>query len=110
MVPIQAGAERTRCSLVVLERKDYAQSAAGVVLECEAVRAEQAGGMVLRGFKFAARRGRERFAPVEIGTRKPGPRTTELCHWGGKPPAATWQANVAWDTSGDTDVCAGRRA
>src|SRR6202030_1593867 len=54
-------AERTRCSLVVLERKGYAQSAAGVVLECAAVRAEQAGGTVLRGFKFAVRRGRERF-------------------------------------------------
>jgi hypothetical protein len=83
-------AERTRCSLVVLEQRVYAQSAAAVVLECEARGAEQSGGTVLRGFKFAVRRGRERFAPVEIGTRKPA--------------AATWQANTAWD------VGAGRRA
>lgn len=89
-------AERTRCSLVVLERKGYAQSVAGVVLECEAVRAERAGGTVLQGSKFAVRRGRERFAPVEIGTRKP--------------PMATWQADAAWDASACADVDAGRRA
>ena len=82
-------AERTQCSLIVLGKRTYAQSAAGVVLECEAVGADAAGentacGTVLRGFKFAARRGRERFAPVEIGTRKP--------------PAATWEANATWDT------------
>lgn len=83
-------AERTQCSLLVLGKRTYAQSAAGVVLECEAVRAEAAGeteqtpgGTVLRGFEFAVRRGRERFAPVEISTRKP--------------PAATWQAEAAWD-------------
>ena len=45
--------------------------------------AEQAGGTVLRGFEFTVRRGRERLAPMEITTRKP--------------PAATWQANAAWD-------------
>jgi hypothetical protein len=38
---------------------------------------------VLRGFEFTVRRERERSAPVEITTRKP--------------PAATWQANAAWD-------------
>lgn len=99
-------AERTRCSLVVLEQRIYAQSAAAVVLECEARGAEQSGGTVLRGFKFAVRRGRERFAPVEIGTRKPGSPTTEVGRWGGKPPAATWQVNAAWDVGVD----AGRRA
>jgi len=85
-------AERTRCCLVVVGQRPYAQSAAAVVLECELecepARAAAAGGCdtcgtVLRGFSFAVRRGRERFAPVEIGTRKP--------------PAATWQANAAWD-------------
>lgn len=76
-------AERTRCNLVVLGRRAYGQSAAAVVLECAARRAEQAGGAVLRGFEFMVRRERERSAPVEITTRKP--------------PAATWQANAAWD-------------
>jgi hypothetical protein len=109
-------AERTQCSLVVIGRRAYAQSAAGVVLECEAARAatageNAAGGTVLRGFEFAVRRGRERFAPVEIGTRKPGSPTTGpqeaascflggamgLHRWGGKPPAATWQADAAWE-------------
>lgn len=85
-------AERTRCCLVVIGQRAYAQSAAAVVLECEleceSAQAASAGGCdtrgtVLRGFSFAVRRGRERFAPVEIGTRKP--------------PAATWQASAAWD-------------
>jgi hypothetical protein len=83
-------AERTQCSLVVLGRRGYAQSAAAVVLECEGQRAAAAGGTVLRGFEFAVRRGRERQTPVEITTRKP--------------PMATWQANAAWDAE------AGRRA
>ena len=81
-------AERTRCCLVVVGQRPYAQSAAAVALECEPARAAAAGGCdargtVLRGFAFAVRRGRERFAPVEIGTRKP--------------PTATWQASAAWD-------------
>jgi recombination protein RecA len=81
-------AERTRCCLVVIGQKPYARSAAGVVLECEPARAAAANagdadGTVLRGFGFAVRRGRERFAPIEIGTRKP--------------PKATWQASAAWD-------------
>lgn len=77
-------AERTQCSLVVLGTRACAQSAAAVVLECEAAHAAAVGGTVLRGFEFAVRRGRERFAPVEITTRKP--------------PAATWQAHAAWNT------------
>lgn len=75
-------AERTQCSLLVLGRRAYAQSAAAVVLECSAQRAEQLGGMVLRGFTFAVRRGKERQAPLEITTRKPV--------------ASTWQANASW--------------
>jgi hypothetical protein len=77
-------AERTQCSLVVVGARGYAKSAAAVVLECSAGRAEQRGGTVLRGFEFQVRRARERQAPIEITTRKP--------------PAATWQANAAWDT------------
>jgi recombination protein RecA len=87
-------AERTQGSLIVIGRRAYAQSAAGVVLECEAVRADAAGenvagGTVLRGFEFAVRRGRERFAPVEITTRKP--------------PAATWEADAAWDVQRNSE-------
>jgi hypothetical protein len=76
-------AERTQCSLVVVGTRGYAQSAAGVVLECAARHAKQAGCAVLRGFDFAVGRGRDRSAPIEITTRKP--------------PAATWQAHAAWD-------------
>jgi hypothetical protein len=76
-------AERTQCSLVVVGARGDAKSAAAVVLECAARNAEPAGGTVLRGFEFAVRRERERQSPIEITTRKP--------------PAATWQAHVAWD-------------
>jgi hypothetical protein len=76
-------AERTQCSLVVLGARGYAKSAAAVVLECAARNVEQRGETVLRGFEFQVRRERERQAPIEITTRKP--------------PAATWQANAAWD-------------
>lgn len=96
-------AERTQCSLVVLGKRAYAHSAAAVVLECSAVRAEEAGGTVLRGLRFEVRRDRERFAPVDIGTRKPGSPTTGLSRWGGKPPAATWQANAAWDAAAEAE-------
>lgn len=76
-------AERTQCSLVIVGARGYAKSAAAVVLECSARNAEAMGGTVLRGFEFQVRRERERSAPIEITTRKP--------------PAATWQANAAWD-------------
>ncbi len=76
-------AERTQCSLVVIGARGYAKSAATVLLECSARNVEQRGRTVLRGFEFSVRRERERQAPIEITTRKP--------------PAATWQANAAWD-------------
>ena len=66
------------------------------VVECQAKSAEQAGGTVLRGFKFMVQRGRKRFAPVEIGTRKP--------------PVATWQANGSWEASAGSDADTGKRA
>ena len=79
---LRQAAERTQCSLLVLGRRAYAQSAAAVVLECTAQAAEQRGGTVLRGLTYAVRCGRERQAPLEITTRKPV--------------ASTWQANAAW--------------
>lgn len=78
-------AERTQCSLVVVGERGYAKSAAAVVLECSTRNAKQAGGTVLRGFEFEVRRERERQAPIEITTRKP--------------PAATWQADAAWEAN-----------
>jgi hypothetical protein len=89
-------AERTQCSLVVVGKRAYAQSAAAVALECQAQREEQAGGTVLRGFKFAVRRGRERSAPIDITTRKP--------------PMAAWQASAAWDACTDAELRAEKRA
>ncbi|HEY1767179.1 MAG TPA: ATPase domain-containing protein [Terracidiphilus sp.] len=101
-------ADRTRCSLLVLGRAAYAQSAAAVVLECRPVRTVTAGATVWRGFRFEVRRRRERFEPLEIPVR-----TLELptaagglqsrSRWGGKPPASTgmaacaWTADAAWD-------------
>lgn len=75
-------ADRARCSLIVLSRAAYAQSAAAVVLECSRDQPQTAGATVLRGFEYAVRRGRERFAPVEIRTKKP--------------PASTWSAQAPW--------------
>jgi recombination protein RecA len=76
-------AERTQCCLVVVGKRAYAQPAGAMVLECEVQQADTAGGTIVRGFQFAVRRERERFVPVDIGTRKP--------------PAATWQAHAAWN-------------
>jgi len=76
-------ADRTRCSLVVLGKAAFAQSSAALVLECSLLRPHNAGESVLRGVAFSVRRGRERFAPIEIGTRKP--------------PISTWKANAVWE-------------
>jgi hypothetical protein len=73
-------ADRSRCSLVVLGKAAYAQSSAAIVLECSRKQSITAGGAVLRSFEYAVRRGRERFTPVEIGTRKP--------------PASIWAAHA----------------
>jgi len=76
-------ADRTRCSLVVLGRAAYAQSAAEVVLECRPACAVTAGETALRGFRFQIERRRERFAPLVISQKKS--------------PASTWTAGAAWD-------------
>ncbi|MGA2634379.1 MAG: hypothetical protein ABSF16_09100 [Terracidiphilus sp.] len=76
-------ADRARCSLMVLGKAAYARSSAALALECSRANAGTTGGTVLRGLEFAVRLGRERFTPVEIGTRKP--------------PASTWSAHAAWE-------------
>jgi len=76
-------ADRTRCSLVVLGKAAYAQSSAGVALDCASLSPETAGGKVIRGFTYEIRRGRERFASGTMNGRKP--------------PASTWSATSAWE-------------
>jgi hypothetical protein len=76
-------ADHTRCSLLVLGRAPYAQSSAAVVLECQPMRAETAGGTVLRGFTRTMQRGRERFSPVTSIARKR--------------PTSTWSAQAQWN-------------
>lgn len=85
---------RSRCSLIVLGEAAYAQSSAEAVLECAPLSADHAGGAVLHGFTATARRLRERFAPVEIGTPNPGTPTAGLRR--GKPPVSTWSADAQW--------------
>jgi recombination protein RecA len=92
-------ADRTRCSLVVLGRAAYAQSAAAVVLECRPARPIAAGETALRGFAFQIERRRERFAPIAI-TREPGK----------KSPASVWTAGAAWDIDRDDDCEQEKRA
>lgn len=75
-------ANRTRCSLVVLGKAGYAQSSAVVTLLCAPLHAQVAGGTVLRGFTYSIQRGRERYASLGQGARKP--------------PASTWHAGAAW--------------
>jgi hypothetical protein len=95
-------ADRARCSLVVLGRASYAQSAAAMVLACQPSRTLAAGETALRGFEFQIERRRERFAPLEIHPREQKPAITEIAsRWGGKPPVSTciaaWTADAAWD-------------
>jgi hypothetical protein len=75
-------ADSSRCCLIVLGKAGYAQSSAALVLECAPVRAETAGGTLLRGFEFDVQRGRERFTHFSAGARKP--------------PASTWSASALW--------------
>jgi hypothetical protein len=78
------GADRCRCSLLVLGRASYAQSSAAVVLECLPLRPDMAGKTVLTGFQFQVSRERQRFSPGSPARRKP--------------PASTWSAKSTWDT------------
>jgi len=76
-------AGRTRCSLLVLGQRAFAQSSAAVVLECSLLGAEANSGTVLSGFTYQIRRDRQRFAPALANSRKP--------------PASTWSAAGAWE-------------
>ncbi len=80
-------ADRSRCSLLVLGKAAYAQSSAALAVECAPLRSTAAGGTVLKGFTYQLRRGRQRFAPVNMSGR-PGVR---------KPPASTWSAGTSWE-------------
>ena len=75
-------ADRTRCSLIVLGKKAYAQSSAAVVLECHPDRIDIATGTVIRGFNFSAQRGRQRFSQLSNIARKP--------------PVSTWSSQALW--------------
>jgi hypothetical protein len=101
-------ADRTRCSLLVLGRAAYAQSAAAVVLACRPARAVTAGATALRGFSFEVQRRRERFEPLEISSRPPRPPAAGGLQirsgWGGKPPASTWTAASAWTADAAWDA------
>jgi hypothetical protein len=83
-------ADRARTCLVVVAQTNCAQSSAAAVLECAPLHPITAGGTVLRGFRFEARRERQRVTPFAVGKRKP--------------PASTWQATGAWDATGTGDV------
>lgn len=76
-------ADRTRCSLVVLGKASYAQSSAGLVLECGPERVKHSPN-VIRGFSYRAQRGRERFTPLVPIKRKP-------------PVSAAWSPQAGWD-------------
>ncbi|HWG20731.1 MAG TPA: ATPase domain-containing protein [Terracidiphilus sp.] len=76
-------ADRTRCSLLLLGKAAFAQLSAAVALECSPLRAETAGGKVMRGFTFELRREKQRFTPGGPGAKKG--------------PASTWSAGTAWE-------------
>lgn len=76
-------ADRTRCSLLVLGKAPYAQSSAALALDCSPLRPQTAGDTVLCGFTYNVQRGRQRFAPSVISTRKP--------------PVSTWSSISAWE-------------
>ena len=78
------GADRTRCSLLLLVQSPFAQSSAALAVHCAARPPIAAGGKVLRTFSFELRRQKQRFAPAAFG--------------GKKPPASTWSAGASWNT------------
>jgi hypothetical protein len=75
-------ADRTRCSLVLLGKAAFAQSSAAVALTCAPLRAQTAGGTVLRGFTSELRREKQRFAPGFAGAKKG--------------PGSEWSATAPW--------------
>jgi hypothetical protein len=100
-------ADRTRCSLLVLAPRPFAQSSAALVLECSPVNAHTAGTTVLNGFSYQVLTGRERFAPEQklaptlIPPLSPSPKlaptlVTNSKVSARKPPLSTWSANASW--------------
>jgi len=99
-------ADRTRCSLLVLAPRPFAQSSAALVLECSPVSAHTTGATVLNGFSYQVLTGRERFAspqnPAQSLAKTPArplspsrPLTPTLVT-ARKPPLSTWSANASW--------------
>jgi hypothetical protein len=98
-------ADRTRCSLLVLAPRPFAQSSAALVLECSTVSAHTAGSTVLNGFSYQVLTGRERFAPdnhkvLSFAQTPPRPLAPTLVSANKiparKPPLSTWSANASW--------------
>jgi hypothetical protein len=100
-------ADRTRCSLLVLAPRPFAQSSAALVLECSSVSAHTAGSTVLNGFSYQVLTGRERFAPAHTPAQTPAltlvpspalvPTLVSASTVSArKPPLSTWSANASW--------------
>ena len=108
-------ADRTRCSLLVLAPRPFAQSSAALVLECSSVSAHTAGSTILNGFSYQVLTGRERFAPdnqpsnhlaqsfTPTSARQafPSPRLAPTLVSSNKiparkPPLSTWSAQASW--------------
>jgi recombination protein RecA len=107
-------ADRTRCSLLVLAPRPFAQSSAALVLECSSLSAHTAGATVLNGFSYQVLTGRERFAPDNHMARSltqtpasqafPSPRLAPTLVSSNKiaarkPPLSTWSAHASWKES-----------
>jgi recombination protein RecA len=107
-------ADRTRCSLLVLAPRPFAQSSAALVLECSSVSAHTAGATVLNGFSYQVLTGRERFAPdnhvvqscpqIPVRQASPSSRLAPTLVFASKastrkPPLATWSAHASWKES-----------
>jgi len=112
-------ADRTRCSLLVLAPRPFAQSSAALVLECSPVSAHTAGTTVLNGFSYQVLTGRERFAPdnhlAQPFTHSPAltlvsspshlPTLVSASKISArKPPRSTWSANASWTNVSKANV------
>jgi hypothetical protein len=107
-------ADRTRCSLLVLAPRPFAQSSAALVLECSSVSAHTSGSTVLNGFSYQVLTGRERFAPDQNPAQsftqtsvRQAPHSPQLVPTlvsgskvsARKPPLSTWSAHASWKES-----------
>jgi hypothetical protein len=99
-------ADRTRCSLLVLAPRPFAQSSAALVLECSTASAHTAGSTVLNGFSYQILTNRERFAPPKTFTPAfaPARPLAPTLVSARKPPLSTWSANATWANVSKTNV------